>query len=319
MLAAAAITVSMSTVTASAAEKDVYLTRSKVNIEVGETQTIRLAGASGTIRWQITDSDVFKYSKGKITAVGEGSAYLYAINNGKKYKCLVTVENEPEGIAASESAISLDNGENTKVTVYTDGKSVIARSSNSKVCSLSCGVIVDDKFPLTIKAKSSGSCTITIYNKNKPSEKYDIKVTVGDSGSISVNGSSFSNGSSEAALSESEYIDEVIRLVNVERESAGLDPLKKNDSLCDAAAVRVGEIRTKFSHTRPDGTACFTAVEENGYKGENIALGYPSPEDVMTGWMNSSGHKANILDPGFTEIGVGYSDNGNYWVQVFLG
>jgi len=80
-----------------------------------------------------------------------------------------------------------------------------------------------------------------------------------------------------------------------------------------------------LSHTRPNGTSCFTVLSELGVgysaSGENIAAGQKTPQAVMESWMNSSGHKANILNPDFTHIGVGYAEGGNYgtnWVQLFV-
>lgn len=120
------------------------------------------------------------------------------------------------------------------------------------------------------------------------------------------------------------YVDEVIRLVNVERANAGLAPLAKNGAVCQAAEVRASEIGVSFSHTRPDGRSCFTVFEEFGIGytacGENIAAGHPTPEAVVQGWMNSPGHRANILNEDFEEIGVGVKNvNGSMqWVQLFL-
>lgn len=120
------------------------------------------------------------------------------------------------------------------------------------------------------------------------------------------------------------YVDEVIRLVNVERANAGLAPLAKNGTACQAADIRASEIGVSFSHTRPDGRDCFTVFEEFGIGftacGENIAMGQPSPEAVVEGWMNSPGHRANILNENFQEIGVGVKNvNGRmHWVQLFL-
>lgn len=120
------------------------------------------------------------------------------------------------------------------------------------------------------------------------------------------------------------YVDEVIRLVNVERANAGLAPLAKNGAVCQAAEVRASEIGVSFSHTRPDGRNCFTVFEEFGINytacGENIAAGHPTPEAVVQGWMNSPGHRANILNEDFEEIGVGVKNvNGSMqWVQLFL-
>lgn len=120
------------------------------------------------------------------------------------------------------------------------------------------------------------------------------------------------------------YIDEVIRLVNIERANAGLPPLAKNVSACQAANTRAGEIVTVFDHVRPDGRGFFSILDEMGIFyagcGENIALGYRTPEEVVQAWMNSPGHRANILKDGFEEIGVSVAEiNGTfYWVQLFI-
>lgn len=121
------------------------------------------------------------------------------------------------------------------------------------------------------------------------------------------------------------YEDEVIRLVNIERANYGLSPLSKDNGAVSVAHIRAKEIVQYFSHTRPDGTSCFTAAKEQGvaYRsaGENIAYGYPSPKQVVSGWMNSEGHRKNILSSSYTKIGVGcYSSGGTlYWSQFFIG
>ena len=123
----------------------------------------------------------------------------------------------------------------------------------------------------------------------------------------------------------SAYEDEVIRLVNVQRTNYGLAPLTKDEGAAAAAHIRAKEIVISFSHTRPDGSSCFTAASELGvsYKaaGENIAYGYASPEQVVNGWMNSEGHRKNILSSSFSKIGVGCYSNGGtlYWSQFFIG
>ncbi len=128
----------------------------------------------------------------------------------------------------------------------------------------------------------------------------------------------------EPVKSDSPYADEVIRLVNQEREKAGVGALSLNKAAEAAANIRARELVEKFSHTRPDGSSCFSALDEQGvvYRmaGENIAAGYASPQAVMNGWMNSPGHRSNILNEGFTAIGVGYyqKDGYNYWVQLFI-
>ena len=119
------------------------------------------------------------------------------------------------------------------------------------------------------------------------------------------------------------YVNEVLRLVNKYRNENGLSSVSLSSAICDAADVRAVEIKSVFSHTRPDGRSCFTALTDLGISyggaGENIAYGQSSPEEVMTAWMNSSGHRANILNSSFTKLGVGVYKSGNtiYWVQLF--
>lgn len=120
---------------------------------------------------------------------------------------------------------------------------------------------------------------------------------------------------------------EVLRLVNKERMQKGLNPLSTYEKLQDVCDVRAEELVTKFDHTRPNGSDFSTVLKEGGISynaaGENIAAGYATPNDVMSGWMNSPGHRANILGSQWTHIGVGYKavnkDYRYYWVQVFTG
>lgn len=123
------------------------------------------------------------------------------------------------------------------------------------------------------------------------------------------------------------FVDEVIRLVNIQRTNGGLSPLAKNNTLCNAADVRAVEIISVFDHKRPDGRSWSTVINEFNISfntiGENIASGYSTPEAVVNAWMNSPGHRQNIMNPSFTEIGIGHATNqdsyGNYWVQLFKG
>ena len=121
------------------------------------------------------------------------------------------------------------------------------------------------------------------------------------------------------------YEAEVVRLVNAERAKYGLAALTQDDGAQNVAHVRAKEIVQSFSHTRPDGRSCFTAASDLGvtYRsaGENIAYGYATPAQVVNGWMNSEGHRKNILSSSYTKIGVGsYSANGvMYWSQFFIG
>ena len=131
-------------------------------------------------------------------------------------------------------------------------------------------------------------------------------------------------GNESAAATSDAYIQRVVDLVNRERAKAGLNPVVLQENLTAAAQVRAKEIVTSFSHTRPNGTSCFTALKEAGVSymgaGENIAYGQLSADAVMEGWMNSSGHRANILNKNFTKIGIGHYQNASgvhYWTQFF--
>jgi uncharacterized protein YkwD len=117
------------------------------------------------------------------------------------------------------------------------------------------------------------------------------------------------------------YIHKVLELVNEEREAAGVDPLVMTESLCESAMIRATEISVEFSHTRPNGDFCTSAVQWVGSVGENIAWGQNTPENVVDSWMNSKAHRENILRDSFGSIGVGcFVDGGMYyWTQVFSG
>lgn len=121
------------------------------------------------------------------------------------------------------------------------------------------------------------------------------------------------------------FPSEVLRLVNVERAKHGLIPLKFANDLAKSAMIRAKELPTKFSHTRPNGTKCFTAMPRRGHiLGENLAGGQITPKQVVQAWMDSPTHRANILGAEYRELGVVYYYNPDskfkhYWVQHFRG
>ncbi len=118
----------------------------------------------------------------------------------------------------------------------------------------------------------------------------------------------------------------VLTLVNSERAKAGCAALTANSTLTSVARAHSADMakRNYFSHTNPDGASPFDRMRAAGYNGrlmgENIAAGYRTAAAVMQGWMNSSGHRANILRCGYREIGIGFVTGGSYgtyWTQVF--
>ncbi len=138
------------------------------------------------------------------------------------------------------------------------------------------------------------------------------------------NGSPETDGSLQEPEAETPAA-QVLALVNAQRARAGLGSLSLDPEASKAAGVRAREIQISFSHTRPDGRDFSTALSEAGasYRasGENIAYGQRSAEQVMDVWMNSAGHRANILSPGYSRIGIGHvkdSRGVDHWVQLFL-
>lgn len=118
----------------------------------------------------------------------------------------------------------------------------------------------------------------------------------------------------------------ILNIVNAERAKAGVAPLVLNETMNKAAALRAKEIITLFSHTRPNGTLCFTVYGEFNISyntaGENIAAGNSGAYDTAQQWINSQGHYENMIKAEYTEMGVGYaysssSEYGHYWVQLF--
>ena len=120
-----------------------------------------------------------------------------------------------------------------------------------------------------------------------------------------------------------DLINEVYEITNNYRSLVGVPSLTLDSSLVEAASIRVKELSDSFSHTRPNGSSCFTVLSELGISygtaGENIAAGYSSSQSVMEGWRFSSGHYQNIISSKFKKIGIGVNivNNQYYWVQIF--
>lgn len=120
-----------------------------------------------------------------------------------------------------------------------------------------------------------------------------------------------------------DLINEVYEITNNYRSLVGVPSLTLDSSLVEAASIRVKELSDSFSHTRPNGSSCFTVLSELGISygtaGENIAAGYSSSQSVMEGWHSSSGHYQNIISSKFKKIGIGVNivNNQYYWVQIF--
>lgn len=120
------------------------------------------------------------------------------------------------------------------------------------------------------------------------------------------------------STSSSSSIERVWELTNHYRSQYSVGTLTLDSTLCDAAAIRAGEIASYFSHTRPDGSQWYTV--SSLAHGENIVMGTGMDADsAMARWMDSQGHRNNILDGSYGTLGVGYCQSGReiYWVQLF--
>ena len=122
-----------------------------------------------------------------------------------------------------------------------------------------------------------------------------------------------------------QFEQQVVELTNQERAKAGLSPLKVDLELSRVARIKSQDMRDQgyFNHNSPTYGSPFDMMRNFGISyrtaGENIAMGQRSPQEVVNAWMNSDGHRRNILNPNFTHIGVGYVADGNYWTQQFIG
>jgi len=129
-------------------------------------------------------------------------------------------------------------------------------------------------------------------------------------------------------ISVFQYEQKVLELVNAERAKYGLKSLLWDAKLAEVARIKSMDMRDKnyFSHTSPTYGSPFEMMKNFGitynYAGENIAAGQTTPETVVQAWMNSEGHRKNILNPNYTHLGVGYASGGaykHYWTQMFIG
>lgn len=121
------------------------------------------------------------------------------------------------------------------------------------------------------------------------------------------------------------YSTQVLNLVNKYRKENGLKELTLNSDLSNVAQIKAEDMQTNnyFSHTSPTYGSPFDMMKQFGISyqsaGENIAKGRKTPDAVVNAWMNSEGHKANILNPNYTQMGLGYTNGTLYWCQMFIG
>lgn len=166
--------------------------------------------------------------------------------------------------------------------------------------------------------------SIQLPSINKPSQDTNGTVEQNNTPTVEENNSDSDNAES-SDYEVSAYEQEVLDLTNAERAKQGLAPLTLDTELSKVARIKSLDMQKNnyFSHTSPTYGSPFEMMEQFGISyraaAENIAMGQRTPEEVVNAWMNSDGHRKNILSSSYTHIGIGYVENGNYWTQMFIG
>ena len=160
-----------------------------------------------------------------------------------------------------------------------------------------------------------------------PNDEVDLPNNQGHATEDNSSNDNIDEGNNTTNRSEVSQMTEILNLVNAERKKQGLNPLVLNHTLNGVAMEKAFDMKEKnyFSHQSPTFGSPFEMLQHFGVKyqsaGENIAAGQKTSEQVMNDWMNSSGHRENILNKNYTELGVGYVEGGSkgtYWVQLFI-
>ena len=234
---------------------------------------------------------------GKVTisATAEGKSVSFVLEVLKKIE-LIKLQSLQISVASSTMETATTQMLSVKKSPSDANEAIEFESSDPDVLTVSSAG--------KVTAKAVGSATVTVRNSSNT-----IKASV----TIRV----------VSSLNIERMINDVVRLTNAERVKAGLPALSYNSTLEKGAMIRAQEIIQSFSHTRPDGSKFYT-VFEGGYAysaiGENLAAGFNTAASVVDGWMNSDGHRANILKEAYTQIGIGIKKDAEgriYWVQIF--
>ena len=262
----------------------------------------------------MADVIVGKSTKDKLVAA-EGRTQIYGlagndtlISDNKKEMLLIGGSgNDVLRMTGGSGTLSGGAGKDTFELNYSAGKKISA--------------VIEDIEPTKDKI------VINFDGSKAPKLRYTVKgsdvVWTDDKGYFKLTLKGSSDASDYYEGNAHEYIWDILRITNEKREAVGLNPVALSKTLTDGATVRSKEIVKEQSHTRPDGSSCFTALKKSFFKmAENLAFGITLPEDTMTGWINSAGHRANILNKDLKKLGVGYTYDSNskykyHWVQMF--
>ena len=326
-------------------------------INASAVSTITAEPLSNTSKLVKTTIVKGKKAEVKFSASGGSGKYKFSLyykrSSESKWKSAVLSTEEPTGsftpkysgdynvsVRAVDSSGTIKKKAMTlKVLLPLSNKSEVEKTQITKGESIRVNFSASGgsggyKYSLFYKRSSEGkwkeavSETTASYKTFKPkySGDYDVSAKVVDSlGNVKKKRFTV-NVKLKPSEFNLEYEAQVLELVNIERKNIGLKPLSLDEKLVQVAHTRAKEITESFSHTRPDGRSCFSAAKDAGVSyfsaAENIAYGYSTPKAVMNAWMNSSGHKKNILSESLTKIGIGCYKNSDgmlYWSQFFIG
>ncbi|XQY91741.1 CAP domain-containing protein [Metabacillus sp. HB246100] len=241
-----------------------------------------------------------------------------------KKKALLSVVAGAALLMANPMAQEADAASNTQSKVYT------YKSTN--LSSEQLNALLAKYFPIIqLQKQSEATATKQTDTQTETAQKADqVKVPDPTQSNtqtttqqpITENNESSSN---QATYQLNQFEQQVVELTNEERAKQGLAKLEIDTELSKVAREKSLDMQKNnyFSHTSPTYGSPFDMMKQFGitYRaaGENIAKGQRTPEEVVNAWMNSEGHRKNILSSNFTHIGVGYVENGNYWTQQFIG
>jgi len=234
---------------------------------------------------------------GTINAVGAGTAVISISVGGAREEIAVTVNVPVTGISVSTDRRTYQIGDQCRYTVR-----ITPEDCSDKAYTVSVskdGIILNDDNSFTCEA--GGEVTITATASNGITDSQTITI-----------------------IDLAAFADEVFRLTNAERAAVGLSPLYPRSELAQIAEIRAYEIIQLFSHDRPDGREFSTVFTDNDvsyhFAGENLAAGQRTPTEAVRGWMNSPGHRENMLRREYGHLGVAVTMDGNgrlYWTQMF--
>lgn len=309
----------------------VTLTAGNVSKATGY-QIYRAASANGTYKYiGKTTSGAYKDSGLTSTAGYSYKARAYKKISGESYYSKTSSALEVPRTLSKTAAITASSTTAKAVTVDWSGISgaqkynvyrATSQSGSYKFVATTTGTSYTDK------SLTAGKTYYYKVRGMKTAKNVKYYSVYSDIAAVKVKGSTATatptpTGTSDDTNYDSSFASQVLKLVNEERAKAGASPLSISQELVAPANKRAKEIKQSFSHTRPDGTAWSTVLTEYNVSvnaaGENIAYGYNTPEKVMNAWMNSPGHRANILSTNFNHIGIGvYEVSGTvYCSQLF--